>query len=210
MIPSRPKNTAPNQKTTVKKTTEKPDSTITTKPKDNNRVSKAAPSKESYITKAIEARRAKDARLQDRFQADTERQEKLLRRGPSGPPIYDTQGFELDYTKVLKSQRRPQGARRRSSAAYKKMIEKERAEAREIEQIIGLPENGLVDTLHSAVQDRVARDLNLPFHKVQILQYRQWKEAGFKADPEEFKLVNISEEERERLVELSTGSAFRK
>lgn len=91
-----------------------------------------------------------------------------------------------------------------------RMMEKERAEAREIEQIIGLPKNGLVDTMRSAVQDRVGRDLNVPWHKVQIPQYRQWKEAGFKADPEESKLVNISEEERERLLELSIGSALRK
>ncbi|KAF7505226.1 hypothetical protein GJ744_001155 [Endocarpon pusillum] len=194
----------------VKKTTEKPDSKITTKPTDNNRVSKAAPSQETYSAEAVEARRAKDARLRDRLKASIEREEQLLRRGPSGPPIYDIQGFELDYTKVLKSRWRPQQGRRRSSAAYKKMMEKEKAEAREIEQIIGLPENGLVDTLRSSVQDRVARDLNVPYHKVQIAQYRQWKEAGFKADPEEFKLVNISEEERERLLELSTGSAFRK
>ena len=52
--------------------------------------------------------------------------------------------------------------------------------------------------MRSAVQGRVARDLNVPWHKVQIPQYSQWEEAAFKADSEESKLVNISEEERER------------
>lgn len=211
MAPSLAKKSAPSKKTNVKRATKTTASKNTTKPTATNRVSKPASNKDSYDAKAVEARRAKDARLKDRSQADIRRQENLLRRGPTGAPIYDTQGFELDYAKVLKSRRRPRGARGRSSKAYMKMIEKELAETGEIEQIMGLPKNGLGSgTVRSAVRDRVAKDLNVPWHKIELLQYRQWKEAGFKADPEEFKLMNISEEERERLLELSIGSAFRK
>lgn len=211
MAPSRAKKPAARKKTTIRNTVKKSIGKTTNKPTNKNRVSKPATSRASYNDKAVEARRAKDARIVDKFQADLNRQEKLLKRGPVGRAIYDTQGFELDYTKVLKSRRRPQGARGRNSTSYMKMIEKDLAQDREVEGIIGLPENGLSgSTVRSAVQDRVARDLDVPWHKIDISHYGQWKELGFKVDPDEFKLENIPEQERERLSELSSGSALRK
>ncbi len=38
----------------------------------------------------------------------------------------------------------------------------------------------------------------MPWHEVELPQYRHWKQAGFKADSEEFKLVSNFGEERER------------
>jgi hypothetical protein len=92
-----------------------------------------------------------------------------------------------------------------------KMIQKDVDRDMEIERMIGLPENGLSgSTVRSAVQDRVAQDLDVPWHKVDMFHYAHWKASGFKADPVAYKLENIPGEERGRLSELSSGSALRK
>jgi hypothetical protein len=138
------------------------------------------------------------------------RQEKLLTRGSHGRPICDTQGFELDYDEVLRS-RKPISKISRGDRNYMKMVEKDQADNREIERIMGLPDHKFsVASVRAAMQDRVARDLDVPWHKVDISPYHRWKELGFKADPEDFKLENISEEEKERLQKLARGSALRK
>lgn len=90
------------------------------------------------------------------------------------------------------------------------MLERASFERREIENIMGLPQGGLFGIVRDKVQDRVACDLGVPFHKVELPHYKDWKGRGFKADPEEFKLENISEEERQRLQDLATGCALRK
>ncbi len=78
-----------------------------------------------------------------------------------------------------------------------KMLEKDQAEDRALEGYLGLPENGLVGTVRDAVPDRVARDLGVPWHKVGMHSHGYWARLGFTADPEEFKLENISEAEKE-------------
>lgn len=183
----------------------------TIKPKDQNRIFKLKPAtgKGSYTDKAVEARKANDTHITDKIHEDGVRLEKLLRRGPHGPPIYDTQGFELDYGKVLKS-RFPVSNRSRGSKAYMRMIEKQEAEKKGLERFMGLPENSFVGLVRDRVQDRVARDLGLPWHKIEPGHYGCWKGLGFQLDPEEFKLENISEEERTRLMDLAMGSALRK
>jgi hypothetical protein len=91
-----------------------------------------------------------------------------------------------------------------------KMLQKDMDEDKEIERIFGLPENGLSgSTIRSAVQDRDAKDLDVPWHAVSMYQQGRWEASDFKADPAAFKLENIPEEERERLSELSCGNALR-
>ncbi len=94
----------------------------------------------------------------------TSRQEMLLRRDPArasiyDAPIYATIGIELDYTKVLKSTRWPQKRAGGSRAADTKMMDKELAKNRNIEQIMGFPKNGLGDALvRIAVRNRRSSD----------------------------------------------------
>jgi hypothetical protein len=47
------------------------------------------------------------------------------------------QGYELDYVKVLKSRRRPQGALSRNSTSYMKIFQKEIDVDTEIERLLG-------------------------------------------------------------------------
>jgi hypothetical protein len=209
MAPSRVTKLAAGKGKTSGRATKVGKKTIT-KPINKNRVSKPEAGNASYNDKAVATRRAKDAHIKDKFHADMKRHEKLLARGPHGRPIYDTQGFELDYDKVLKSMK-PISKSSRLGKNYMKMLEKDQADNREIETIMQLPENKFSgSSVRGAVQDRVARDLDIPWHKVDISHYRRWKELGFKADPEDFKLENISEAERGRLQELACGSALRK
>jgi hypothetical protein len=209
MAPSRVRTPAAGKVKISGRTTKNGTKTIT-KPIDENRVSKPEAGKASYNDKAVATRKAKDAHIMDKPNADSKRQERLLARGPHGRPIYDTQGFELDYSKVLKS-RKPISKSSRGGKNYMKMIEKDQADNREIERIMGLPDHKFSGaSVRAAVQDRVARDLDVPWHTVDISHYRRWRELGFKAHPEDFKLENISEEERERLMELACGSALRK
>jgi hypothetical protein len=207
MVSSRARKPDTGSKTTTARPskTRKP----TTKPRDENRVSKSTTTKATNNDKGGESRRAKDANLADKARADMNCYETILKRGPNGPPVYDVQGFELDYAKVLKA-RRPISKSSRGRPAYMKMLERESAERSEIEKIVGLSDSDFRATVRNAVQDRVAKDLGVPWHKVGVEQYREWKRLGFKIDPEEFKTEKISEEEKERLLELSIGSAFRK
>lgn len=208
MAPSTAKKSAASKKPSVSRT-KKTNGKTTTKPKDGNRVSKPAKAKESYNDKAVEARRAKDAHIADDFHERFSRDQDLIKRGLIGSPIYDTQGFELDYEKVSKGMILP-SKRTRSSKAYMKMVEQNAAEHRLIKEIIGLPEREVSAAALMAAQDRVARDLDVPYHRVGLEHYKSWKALGFSVDPQTFKPENISEPENERILRLATGSAFRK
>ena len=183
-----------------------------TKPKDTNRVlkpSKLETDRASYDAQAVEARRAKDAHIVDKMAENGQRHQKLFEQGPNGPPVYDTQGFELDYKKVKRDGHKMPKQRRRTKA-YKEMLEKAKSDRITIENIMGLSERGSFGLVGYKARDRVARDLGVPYHKVDVHHHEHWKEQGFKADPEEFKLESISEEEKQRLLELACGSALRK
>jgi hypothetical protein len=104
MAPSRVKIPAAG-KVKIRGRTSKNGTKTITKPIDENRVSKPEAGKASYNDKAVATRRAKYAHIMDKLNADLKRQERLLTRGPRGRPICDTQGFKLDYGKVLKSRK---------------------------------------------------------------------------------------------------------
>jgi hypothetical protein len=180
-----------------------------TNPNGTNRVSKPATGKATLPGRVVDARTSKEALTSDETGDDMKRYEKLLKRGPKGPPIYDSQGFELDFKKVSQSMR-PISKRSRNSKKYMKMLEDARAETKLMEGISGVPENGLCAMQRMAIQDRVARDLGVPYHKVGMEHYARWSASGFKADPDEFKVGNISEDEGKRLLNLACGSALRK
>jgi SAP domain len=129
-----------------------------------------------------------------------DREQIVLRGGPNGPPVYDDFGYKLDYEKIAKSM----GGSARYRPNFKKMekwVEKKRQEQRIKARIMGVDENtGRV----CMWDDRVAQDLEIPYHKVEICDYEEWQRRGFTFDPE-----TDTKEEMDRVIEMSTGSAFR-
>ncbi|KAH0559349.1 hypothetical protein GP486_004137 [Trichoglossum hirsutum] len=136
--------------------------------------------------------------------------EKILRRGPSGPPIYDEMGFEIDYEKVAKSSRARPGCRSMSGEKYLEMLEREDREEKRMAQIMGTDRNKTSAVTLMAWTDRISRDLGIPYHTVNIEDYEEWHRRGFKADGAEFEAKNMTEEEMDRITGLATGSDLRK
>lgn len=62
--------------------------------------------------------------------------------------------------------------------------------------------------LDSAWRDRVARDLDIPFHTVDVPECKEWQRRGFRLKPGELE-DTPSKQEVERLFRLATGSALR-
>lgn len=60
-----------------------------------------------------------------------------------------------------------------------------------------------------AWDDRVARELGIPYHNVEMTHFEELASRGFVGKEGKFEAVNMSEEERERLSGLCTGAAFR-
>ena len=127
-----------------------------------------------------------------------------LMKGPRGSPTYDELGFELDYKEIVKRSRRP---RPLSGKALAKLGEKSKERARKAE-VIGVEPEKLSGSAENHLDDRVARDLGLAFHEVGMEEFEKWHRRGFKVDYED--LVNVSQEEKDRVLKLMTGSALRK
>jgi SAP domain len=137
-------------------------------------------------------------------------EEKILKRGPTGAPVYDELGFELDYAKVARSRsRRPGWGNMRSDKFWDKLDQEQRDDDRKAE-IMGTEKSKVSAVTTMAWDDRISRDLGIPFHKVEMEDFEEWYRRGFRADGREFEASNMSEEEQDRLTELETGSAFRK
>ncbi|KAJ9255739.1 hypothetical protein DTO212C5_9103 [Paecilomyces variotii] len=129
-------------------------------------------------------------------------------RGPNGPPTYDHLGYELDYHKVAGSFYRsgPSGTQ-----DYMDMLEQDAREDNRKAEIMGGPERNKRSAMTFMLwEDRVARDLDIPFHKVEMEQFEEWHAKGFRANGDEFIAANVSPEEQDRVTDLATGSAFRK
>jgi hypothetical protein len=134
------------------------------------------------------------------FKTRCDREQIVLRGGPNGPPVYDDFGYKLDYEKIAKSM----GGSVRHRSNFKKMekwMEKKRQEQRIKARIMGVDENtGRV----CMWDDRVAQDLEIPYHKVEICDYEEWQRRGFTFDPE-----TDTKKEMDRVIEMATGSSFR-
>src|SRR5579862_3951287 len=88
---------------------------------------------------------------------------KILRRGPSGAPVYDEMGFELDYDKVAKGQRRRPGRKARNSKKYNEFLEQSRREQERKAQIMGTDDRKTSALTLMAWTDRISRDLGIPY-----------------------------------------------
>ena len=100
--------------------------------------------------------------------------------------------------------------RRKPGAGYLKMLEKDQEEKERKREIMGTAEERVSALTLSAWDDRVSRDLEIPYHKIELEHYEEWRRRGFEANGEDFEAKNMSEEDKIRLCNVSEGSAFRK
>ena len=131
----------------------------------------------------------------------------LERRGPYGPPVYDEMGFELDYEKCRGGRIMPskQTILNRQDRMMERLEREDKAKA----CIMGWKVEQVTGCYHGALEDQISRDLHIPFHKVTVDSFEEWKKKGFNADPKDFDRENLSKEEIERLNHLTGGSALR-
>lgn len=86
--------------------------------------------------------------------------------------------------------------------------ERDLERARKLE-IMGTRREHVSALTYMAWEDRVARELGIPYHKVEMKHFEELASRRFIPKEGEFEAVNMSEEERERLSRLCTGAAFR-
>jgi hypothetical protein len=134
--------------------------------------------------------------------------ERCLAGGPNGPKVYDELGFELFYEKCAGINR---GAiRRPRGQKYYDMLDERDLENARKREIMGTKKENVSALTSMAWDDRVARELGIPYHKVEMKHFEELAKRGFVGKEGEFEAVNMSEEEKERITKLTIGSAFRK
>ena len=69
-------------------------------------------------------------------------------------------------------------------------------------------EKRIAVTAETGWDDRIARDLGIPYHEVGIEEHEEWQKRGFHIDTGEFD--NFSQEEKDRLHELEVRCTLRK
>jgi hypothetical protein len=190
-----------------------PTSTITKLPKTTAmKISKKASAVRNHLknTKASALNAAKPiptTKRDSNSHAKQSPRSRCLAGGPNGPKIFDDLGFELSYEAcagiVRGGIRRPRGKN-----YYDMEDERDRERTRKME-IMGTKRDNVSALTSMAWNDRVARELGIPYHKVEIKHFEELAERGFVGKDGEFEAVNMSEEERDRLTKLCTGSAFR-
>jgi hypothetical protein len=194
------------------KTGNKPDLVARLKSVDKAKRDKYANARNAPVSKEEAAKRPIGAKVPPskgglRF-GKNDPLEKIKRRGPTGPPVYDEMGFELDYDKVANSgRRRRPGAR---SLKYEEMLDQEQREDDRKAEIMGTSRNKTSALTLMAWDDRVSRDLGIPYHAVDLDDFEEWYRRGFRAADGEFEAQNIPEHEQDRISNLATGSVFRK
>ena len=135
--------------------------------------------------------------------------EKQLRLSPD-KPVKDSLGYEVDPDML--------GGRSRRTKPSISKVERVMAEEKTEEEIKvdalfpngGYNRNKVSVAQQSAWDDKVAVDLDIPFHKVaqDVRWFTVWKEKGFKVEPDFFE--GYTREFGERITSIQIGSAFRK
>jgi hypothetical protein len=57
--------------------------------------------------------------------------------------------------------------------------------------------------------NRVSKDLNVPWHKIEVEHFQEWEKRGFKK-ARKGEYGNPSVEERKRMLRLMSGASLRK
>ncbi|KAK3316880.1 hypothetical protein B0H66DRAFT_592976 [Apodospora peruviana] len=130
-----------------------------------------------------------------------QKHEQVIRNGPFGVPVYDDLGYQLSYEMIMKD-RSDMTRNEEIPAGTQQSVN----ELQQISAIVGRPGKGSA-MLEMAWRDRVARDLDIPYHTVGVPEYAEWKRCGYSLGPEE--LVECPKEDMDRLWALHIGSKFR-
>ena len=138
------------------------------------------------------------------FHEGEKRRQQVLRNGPYGPPVYDEMGYPLSYARLKRTTSDP---RRYNAQRHWERIQRDMAKNKKIQKIMGREHCHNLMT-QAAWQDRVARDLDIPFHTVDVPEYEEWRRRGFRLEPGELE-NHPCKQEFNRLIRLMSGSAFR-
>lgn len=134
-------------------------------------------------------------------------------KGPNGSPTYDSSGFQLDYNKVA-DWMKPRAYNKRSMVnGMEKHLERVARESKRMAEIFfakgEAPEQPEYGPGKDYWKDRVSKDLNIPWHKIEVKHFEEWEKKGFKkARKGEYEI--FSEEERKRMGRLHDGCTLRK
>ncbi|KAF2814439.1 uncharacterized protein BDZ99DRAFT_460087 [Mytilinidion resinicola] len=169
------------------------------------------------VKQAIEAaarkRREKNPPPQEddsdaQFDRDMIRENKVLRNGPTGNPVFDDWGYELSYDKLSGS--RTTMNKRTMLDRQWKYFERMEAEDEQKRQIM-FGEAQPKEMLDSRAMDwQVSQDLEIPMHKVEVCDYEVWREMGFKAEKKDFVEGQVDPEVEKKIDAQEMGSDFRK
>ncbi|KAF2430001.1 hypothetical protein EJ08DRAFT_650007 [Tothia fuscella] len=141
------------------------------------------------------------------FHVNFDRERQVLRGGPNGPPVYDDWGYELSYDKLNGSgTTNKQTILRRQEKSFERLWAKEEQITRIMFGVA--KQTGTMD--HSAMNWQVAKDLEIPWHKVEVCDYEAWKDLGFRAKEEDFVHGKVNKEMQKEIDRQMLGSAFRK
>lgn len=141
------------------------------------------------------------------------------KRGPHGPPTYDTAGFQLDYEKIIEHLKPQYYSKSRAVGGMQRALARGEREAREIAEAFFVEHktdrpNGNGSAGYTAivdyVRDHISKDLGIPWHQVGVPQAREWRRRGF--PPKNFSewWWEPTKEERRRMLKMMQGSRFRK
>ena len=137
---------------------------------------------------------------------------KCYKKGPRGRPTYDGAGFQLDYDKVA-DRMKPRAYNKKSMVdgmeKHLKKVEQERAKMAAIFFVDGKGPGNKFDTNERYWCDKVSKDLDVPWHKVDSKTFEEWENKGFeKQSAEDWE--EVSEEDRKRMNRMGQGSLLRK
>ncbi|PSK56755.1 hypothetical protein B9Z65_6379 [Elsinoe australis] len=136
------------------------------------------------------------------------------KKGPRGSPTYDKAGFELDKKKVEEwfkpvAYNKDRMMKSMAEAVEKRQAEDERKREIFFEKGAAPHPHKISPLLMDLWDDRVSKDLMVPIHNVGVKEYEEWERKGFpRAKQGEF--WSVPERQRERLPQLTSGSALRK
>ncbi|EXJ92191.1 hypothetical protein A1O3_00741 [Capronia epimyces CBS 606.96] len=136
------------------------------------------------------------------------------KKGPRGSPTYDRAWFQLDYHKVaewMKPKVYNKRSMMRSMEIYVERAQQEQTKMAEIFFLSGTVPKDVPARDVAMWKDRVSKDLDIPFHKIDVAAFEEWERRGFEKQlPSDWTWTSLSDEEKERLFRLGDGLSLRK
>ena len=137
---------------------------------------------------------------------------RCYKKGPRGRPTYDGAGFQLDYDKVA-DRMKPRAYNKTSMVGgmerHLKKVEQERAKMAAMFFVDGKAPGNKFDTNERYWSDKVSKDLDVPWHKVNSKTFEEWESRGFeKQSAEDWE--EVLEVDRKRMNRMGQGSLLRK